>query len=288
MRDHQGKRILSLGLALCLSLALLALPAGAAGEGEAVPALSPSHLRFIQGVPGGAFLPDGKLTRAQAAQMVHRLLADPDGGTLPAAFTDVEAGEWYAAPVNALAAWGLFGEGDRFRPADVMTRAEFVALLTRLRPDAEGTASFSDVPPDHWACRQIGAAASLGWIDGYPDGRFGPEDGLSRAEACAILCRVTGRTGDADRARTILTLGLFSDVPPDHWAGTAIAEAAVAHTPSGNTPERWLEVDGSKMTLVPGFHEDGARLYYVDRNGRQVTGRTLGPTPCGRTAASSA
>lgn len=275
-------RILSLGLSLCLSLSLCALPARAAEVGPyGAPALTADHVRYIQGIPDGRFLPEGKLTRAQAAQMVHRLLADPTGGTEPVSYTDVPPAEWYAGPVTALRALGLFDDGAAFRPADVMTRAEFVDLLVRLRPEAAGEASFPDVPGDHWAGRAIGAAVSLGWITGFPDGRFGPEEGLSRAEACTILGRVTGRSGDPEQARLLLAAGLFTDVPVDHWAGTAIAEAAVAHTPTGEAPERWLAVDWSKVSLKPGFHEDGDRLYYVDRAGEPVRDAVLGAYTAG-------
>lgn len=285
--------MLSLGLSLCAALSLLALPVRAAetaetsevsleeqdlgsGNAAAAPVMTQRHVRFIQGTPKGLFLPEGKLTRAQAAQMVHRLLENPNGGTESVSYGDIPAGAWYAEPVKALRAWGLFDDGEAFRPADVMTRAEFVDLLVRLHPDAAGEARFSDLPADHWAYNQVGAAVSLGWIQGYPDGRFGPEDGLSRAEACAILCRAAERSGDERQARMLLALGLFSDVSPNHWAGCAIAEAAVSHTPSVGGTERWETVDRSGLSFAPGFHADGDRLYYVDRSGRQVMGQPLG------------
>ena len=289
--NTRKSRILALGLSLCLAFSLCALPVRAA-EGEedppaaplqnpAAPALTARHVRYIQGIPDGRFLPEGKLTRAQAAQMVHRLLEDPEGGTEPVSYTDIPADEWYAGPVSALRALGLFDDGEFFRPADVMTRAEFVSLLVRLRPEAAGEAAFPDVPEDHWARQAIGAAVALGWINGFPDGRFGPEEGLSRAEACTILGRVAGRAGDSEQARLLLALGLFTDVPADHWAGTAIAEAAVAHTPAGETPERWAEVDWSRLSLRPGFHQDGERLYYVDRTGKPARDTALGAYTAG-------
>lgn len=76
--------------------------------------------------------------------------------------------QWYAQPVRALCALGLFDNGTTFRPEAVITRAEFVDLLVRLKPQAEGTAVFPDVPATHWAAKQIGVAAAQGWIAGYP------------------------------------------------------------------------------------------------------------------------
>ena len=229
---------------------------------------------YVQGFPDGTFRPGEMLTRAQAAQMVDRLLADPAGGKGASDFTDVPAGQWYTQAVKDLAAWGLVDAGGTFRPNGRMTRGDFTALLVRLHPEAAGTARFSDVPPSHPAYDAIGAAAALGWVTGFPDGTFRPDQGLTRAQAVTMLNRAAGRTGDADQAGKLLTLGLFPDVGPGHWAGTAILEAAVAHTPMGS--ETWVGLDYQSMTFTPGFHQWKKGLFYADRNGRLAVSRTLG------------
>ena len=201
-------------------------------EVPAGPALRQDHVRYMEGFPQGTFQPEKQLTRAQAAQLVYRLLAQPESGTGDCSYTDVPSSQWYAQPVRALCALGLFDNGTTFRPEAVITRAEFVDLLVRLKPQAEGTAVFPDVPATHWAAKQIGVAAAQGWIAGYPDGTFRPEKGLTRAEACTVVNRMLGRTGDAAQANKLLTLGLFSDMTAAHWAAVAVAEASVSHTPA--------------------------------------------------------
>jgi len=238
------------------------------------PALTDGHPVYVQGFPNGTFRPDGDLTRAQAVQMVVRLLADPDGGTGPCSFTDVPAKQWYAAAIRQATAWGLVDDGTSFRPDALMSRGDFVSLLVRLHPEAVGEARFTDVGPGNPAYDAIGAAAALGWVDGYPDGTFRPNRGLTRAEAVTVLNRASGRTGDAAEAKKLLTMGLFPDVGPGHWAGTAILEAALAHTPSGD--ERWSGLDYGAMTFRPGFHDVGGKLYYADRNGKLAVSRKLG------------
>lgn len=242
-----------------------------------VPALLTAHVRYMEGFPEGTFLPDQQLTRAQAAQMVYRLLAAPDSGMGPCSYADVPASQWYAKAVTALCRLGLFDDGSQFRPEDIITRAEFVDLLVRLRPDAQGQAVFSDVPAWHWAAQQIGAAVQLGWINGYPDGTFKPDKGLSRAEACTIINRMTGRTGDTAQATKIIGLGLYSDVTIDYWAALTIAEASVSHTPQvSGAVETWYGVDLSALTFTAGFHDVGNQLFYVDRYGKLAISKMVG------------
>ena len=240
-------------------------------------ALRQDHVAYIAGFPGRTFQPDTQLTRAQAAQILYRLLEEPNSGTGPCSYTDVTDGDWFAQPVRALCALGVFDNGTTFQPNDVITRAEFVTLLLRVSPQETGTETFPDVPATHWAAQAIGAAAAQGWIGGYPDGTFRPENGLTRAEACTVLNRLLGREGDAAQANKLLTLGLFADVPATHWAGRTIAEAAVAHTPTAGTGgETWTGVDLTAMTFQPGFHDVGNQLCYVDRYGKLAVNKTFG------------
>ncbi|MBR5533572.1 MAG: S-layer homology domain-containing protein [Ruminiclostridium sp.] len=292
------KNLTALGLTLCLSLSLLAMPAQAtlAEEQEAqeeavvtaeasaeptpasyAPALRQDHVRYMQGFPEGTFQPESQLTRAQAAQLVYRLLQNPDWGYGYCSYVDVPSWEWYAQPVTALCRLGLFDDGYYFRPNDIITRAEFVDLLVRLRPDAYGVAYFPDVPSWHWAADAIGAAVSLGWITGYPEGTFGPERGLTRAEACTVVNRMTERTGDEGLSRQVIGLGLYSDVTLDHWAWQTIAEASVSHDGMHYYgQEYWLNLDVGNLTFTSGIHTVDGELYYVDRFGQLVTNDVVG------------
>lgn len=77
------------------------------------------------------------------------------------------------------------------------------------RPGAAGETSFPDVPAGHWAADAIAYAAAQGWISGYPDGSFQPEQTVTRAETVKILNRALGRPA-AEQAEPET---LFSDVP---------------------------------------------------------------------------
>lgn len=105
-----------------------------------------------------------------------------------------------------------------------MSRAELVKLLCAYfdRPGAAGETSFPDVPAGHWAADAIAYAAAQGWISGYPDGSFQPEQTVTRAETVKILNRALGRPA-AEQAEPET---LFSDVPQTHWARAEILAAA--------------------------------------------------------------
>jgi hypothetical protein len=103
--------------------------------------------------------------------------------------------------------------GGVFAPESTVTRAQFAKMVTNSRglTYSGGLPDFTDVPPTHWAYNYVMAAKQAGIISGYGDGRFGPEDLVTRAQIGKMVTNTRGLT---------YTGGLpeFSDVPPTHWA----------------------------------------------------------------------
>ncbi len=114
-----------------------------------------------------------------------------------AAFTDV-AGTGCEEAAEVLSSLGIIkGKNDEstFMPADILTRAETAALITRLSgagtaPDAE--LPFSDVPKTHWAYGEIGAAYTLGIMNGMGDGTFAPDEPVTYLQAVKIAVATLG------------------------------------------------------------------------------------------------
>lgn len=183
------------------------------------------HESYMSGEAGARFYPDRAMTRAEMAQVLYNLLASyppVTGGS----FSDVSDSAWYATAVNTLVELDvLSGYGDNtFRPNNAVTRAEFVTAVCKCFDSlSTGSAGFSDVS-GHWAEGFINQAVAEGWISGFPDGTFRPDESIQRCQVTAILNKALERTGSGFAADA--GTQEFVDVPSSHWAYEHIAEAA--------------------------------------------------------------
>ncbi|RKD33504.1 S-layer homology domain-containing protein [Thermohalobacter berrensis] len=119
------------------------------------------------------------------------------------AASDIE-GHKYEDAVKRLNALGLVQGDDRgFAPDDTITRAEFATLVVRalgyeeVAEVSKGATNFTDVPATHWASGYINIASSMGLINGYGDGQFGPEDQITYEQAITLMVRALGYKQDA-------------------------------------------------------------------------------------------
>ena len=110
----------------------------------------------------------------------------------PRTFPDVPADEWYADVVSRAAGLGLInGYGDgRFGPDDLVTRGQVAAILWNMAESpavGSGARAFPDVASDRYYYRPVRWASSAGVVSGYRDGRFGPDDLVTREQLAAML-----------------------------------------------------------------------------------------------------
>lgn len=108
-------------------------------------------------------------------------------------FTDVSRSDWYYQFVDYVTSKGYFnGVADKtFAPAENMTRAMFVTVLFRF-DGAKGDRSqsaFTDVAPGEWYTDAINWAAANRIVDGVGNGKFAPNDPITRAQMCAMIER---------------------------------------------------------------------------------------------------
>lgn len=207
------------------------------------------HVAYVVGYVDGTVRPLNNISRAETAAMLHRLLTDErrdeiDTNVNP--FTDIQGDEWYAKPVFDMVNGGyIVGYTDgTFGGDKSITRAEFVAMLVRFIGAEEATCSFTDVPQNHWAHDVIATASAAGWVEGYPDGTFGPNRNISRAEAMSILNRVLDR--GVNENSELLDFKKWPDNPKGAWYYYEVIEATNEHEYTGSRPsEDWtsLEID---------------------------------------------
>lgn len=190
------------------------------------------HNAYLNGYPGSLFGPDNNMTRAEVAQMFYNLLQDKNV-PITVTFDDVPADAWYTEAVNTLASLDILnGVGNnKFEPERSITRAEFTTIAMRFTNGTlSGTNIFPDVNPNDWFYDYVVGSIQYGWINGYPDGTFGPNDPISRAEVTTITNRMLGRSADeAFVDSNQASLVQFGDITDRHWAYYQVMEATNAH-----------------------------------------------------------
>ena len=205
--------------------------------------LGEEHEAYVSGYPDGTVRPESNITRAEVAAMLYRLLPGRTASSGLYSFRDVTTDKWYYSAVSVMTDGGYInGYSDgTFRGENAITRAEFVAMLTRfMGARACGSCGFTDVSAAHWAYDSIAAASANGWITGYPDGSFRPERPITRAEAMAIINRALNRGVDKTS-----WLGSYVEWPDNHrsaWYYYEVIEATNNHYYTGSRPsEDWTE-----------------------------------------------
>lgn len=106
------------------------------------------------------------------------------------------------------------GNGE-FCPEDTLTRAQAASVLKSAYQLSPGAPSGHSDTSGHWAEQTINAVVSAGLMTGCADGRFCPDDTMTRAQAAAILASAAQVRGPDQ--------SMFTDVPSDHWASRAIS-----------------------------------------------------------------
>ena len=205
------------------------------------------HIQYLFGYPEGTFGPENNMTRAEVAQMFYNLLLDQDV-TITKTFNDVPANAWYTKAVNTLASLGVVsgvGNGD-FEPERSITRAEFTSIAMKFAEGKTGgTNIFSDVKSTDWFYRAVVNSTQYGWIHGYGDGTFRPNNPITRVEVTAIVNNMLGREADVDFVTEHYDeLNHFSDLAVSHWGYYHIVEATNDHDyTKPSSGENWTELN---------------------------------------------
>ena len=207
------------------------------------------HYAYIVGYPNGNVEPNGNITRAEVATIFFRLLTEEvrtANSTQSNSLSDVTRGQWFNHAVSTLSSMGIVkGHNDgTFAPNAPITRAEFAAIAARFDDKNTDTSSkFTDIA-SHWAKNEIGIAANKGWINGYPDGTFRPNQYITRAEAMTLVNRVLNRLPEnsSDLLDSMIKWPDNSDASA--WYYLAVQEATNSHyyKTKENKFEKWTEL----------------------------------------------
>ena len=227
---------------------------------------SHKDLTYIVGYPDESVRPDASMTRAEAATVFCRLY----DGEYPeferrmsnGTFEDVKTDCWFYKEIETLYNIGIVDGMDEhtFAPDAPVTRAEFAVMAAKFANlDYEGGNIFEDVPAGHWAYSYINAAANAGWVEGYPDGSFRPDEPISRAEVVTLVNGMINRSVTLGKLKELGVKCPYNDLVEKHWSYCDLMEATVPHS-----AEEWHGLsynDGIYDIIVEKF---------VDQNGKEL------------------
>ena len=183
--------------------------------------------KTVQNVPGGITLtvPATSTTPGTVAvlvrpdgtrEVVRKSVADNGTVTVPLDgsakleivdnskyFADVPTMSWAADAVAFASAHELFGGTgtNQFSPDVPMSRGMLAVVLHNLEsnPAQALTGAFSDVDNSQWYAEGVAWAEVQGIIGGYGNGRFGPNDNITREQLAVMLWRYAGSPAATDR-----------------------------------------------------------------------------------------
>lgn len=224
--------------------------------------LTSDHIAYIQGMPDGRVYPEANITRAEVAMIFYRLLNDETRDqykTSDNAFADVNGEDWFNVAVSTLANMGILkGRGsDLFDPNANITRAEFAVICSRVDVlDESEKVSFPDVSATHWASKEIRSAAAKGWVKGYDNGMFGPEDHITRAAVVTLINRMLNRATELGKLDMMGNpsngdkIRVYPDSKnPYSWFYVSIQEATHAHDHEmKGDVEAWIEIHAPNVS----------------------------------------
>lgn len=206
------------------------------------------HFAYVVGYQDGCVHPNALITRAETATIFFRLLKDDvrdDNLRTSNTFADVPNDYWANTAISTMAGLGIVQgrSSTAFDPNASITRAEFAAICARFDTGkSSGTQTFSDIK-GHWAQSYIERAAELGWIKGFEDGTFRPNDCITRAQAMTMINRVLNRIPE-DASDLLPDMNVWPDCNPGDWFYLAVQEATNSHNykhKAGNY-ETWISM----------------------------------------------
>ncbi|MCR4963203.1 MAG: S-layer homology domain-containing protein [Firmicutes bacterium] len=208
------------------------------------------HFAYVIGYPDGLVHPQARITRAETATIFFRLLDENVRNAnlrKDNSFRDVNLGNWYNTAVSTMSGLGIIKgyPNGQFKPNGFITRAEFAAIAARFdRTPSVYAASFTDIG-GHWAKAEIGKAAANGWVNGYTDNTFKPDQYITRAEAMALINRVLNRNPESPADLLQDMIKWPDNMDTAKWYYLDVQEATNSHDyeRKANHTERWTKIN---------------------------------------------
>ncbi|MCK6075086.1 S-layer homology domain-containing protein [Paenibacillus silvae] len=184
---------------------------------------------YIQGYTDGTFRPNQTVQRAEMAALLSRVLLPGSSGQIPvASYKDMPSANWASDAITKVSQAGLMNGNTNgfFSPGRSITRAEMAVIIDRvLKKETTGiTETFGAIDASditqHWAKEAVQHVLASGIMSVSEQGKFRPDDAVTRAEAVTMLNRLLNIEAAAESSP------MWKDVPASHWAYGAIQAAS--------------------------------------------------------------
>lgn len=186
---------------------------------------------YMKGFNKSEFGPDEKITRAEVAAVLSRIINGKDPVGEFTSFKDVNENKWYSESVAFMEKAGLIkGYSDNtFKPENGITRAEFASIIAKymgnnIDDNSVDGIKFTDVKESFWAKGSIDYISSKGIMSGRGNNKFEPNEKITRAEVAKVLNQVQGWNIDKEFMNKY-SKNPFKDVKENFWAYYDILEA---------------------------------------------------------------
>ncbi|WP_338134795.1 S-layer homology domain-containing protein [Paenibacillus alvei] len=198
-----------------------------------VPKLETSyHYNYINGYPDGKIKPENLISREEVAVIFYRLMENSTRANFlkgTNSYKDIAEKRWSNRHISTMENAGIikgYPDGS-FLPERPITRAEFAAIASRFdKLNEQPNTMFSDIS-GHWAEKYIVSAANKGWIKGYKNGTFKPNQYITRAEAMSFINSVLNRKVHNDDIHK--DAKKWPDITPTNWYYSDVMEATNYH-----------------------------------------------------------
>lgn len=210
------------------------------------------HFAYIFGYEDDTVRPMNRISREEVAAIFYRLLNDAvreSFKTTEHNFPDVSSQRWSNKSIATLTNGEILAgyPTGEFKPGNAITRAEFAVIVSKFDSLSKAeTNMFKDIE-SHWAKDFINSAALKGWISGYPDGTFHPNDYITRAEAMTLINSVLSRK--VSKEGLLEDAKYWTDNKETAWYYEAVMEATNSHDYTKETAdgvETWTAMKPDK------------------------------------------
>lgn len=203
------------------------------------------HFAYIKGYGDDTLRPSDDITREEVAMIFYRLLNDDFRKEIESksdVFQDIEEDRWSKVAISTLYNGNLLTgyEDGSFKPEGFVTRGEVAVIASRFSDLCAKENIFHDVD-DHWAKDHINSANNMGWIKGYEDKSFRPDDNMKRSEFVSLINSVLGRKPAMDNV--LEDIRDFQDLEKSDWYYMDMVEASNHHEYTDeDTIKTWTKV----------------------------------------------